>query len=157
MARRKERQSFPQHIDLSPPFYTAYSLRGYANWLHNRAWETELVHLAGCLGRSPRQGGLGNTAFIFERKAYGHKAVGFFCTNERPMFLTANEAAAKLGIRKSQFLRAVKRGEIPPACINCRPRRWNDSQLDNLGGEGASVPTTNFEERIKNVLANEIR
>ena len=73
------------------------------------------------------------------------------------MFLTAKKAAEKLGINVAQFRRCVVRGEIPPHCLNTRPKMWNDSQLDSIGGEGSSAPTTNFRERIRNVLANEIR
>ena len=72
------------------------------------------------------------------------------------MFLTAKKAAEKLGIKESQFRRAVKRGEIPPACLNCRPKKWAISQLETIGKD-YNEPTTNIRERIKNVLANEIR
>jgi hypothetical protein len=72
------------------------------------------------------------------------------------MFLTANKAAEKLGINVAQFRRCVERGEIPPACLNCRPKKWAISQLETIG-EDYNEPTTNIREMIKNVLANEIR
>jgi len=64
------------------------------------------------------------------------------------MFLTAQKAAEKLGINVAQFHRCVERGEIPPACLNTRPKMWNDSQLDSIG-ENSSVPISDpLMERI---------
>lgn len=51
--------------------------------------------------------------------------------------LTANEAAAYLGMTTRQFLRAVERKEIPKAFIRTRPARWSKIQLDwALEGKG---------------------
>ena len=72
------------------------------------------------------------------------------------MLLTANKAAKKLGIKESQFRRAVKRGEITPACINSRPKMWAVSQLDSIG-KSSHASTTNFSQRIKDVFSDEIR
>ena len=64
------------------------------------------------------------------------------------MFLTAQKAAEKLGINVAQFHRCVERGEIPPACLNTRPKMWNDSQLDSIG-KSSSLPISDpLMERI---------
>lgn len=88
---------------------------------------------------------------IFLRELSGQVAGAPFCVNgETWMFLTANKAAEKLGIKESQFRRAVKRGEIPPACINCRPRMWADSQLDSIGKRSSvTAPSDELMERIR--------
>ena len=73
-----------------------------------------------------------------------------FCVNGKMiMFLTAKESAKELGISEPAFRRCVERGEIPPACLNCRPRMWAVSQLDSIG-KGSNVATSSDElmERI---------
>jgi len=63
------------------------------------------------------------------------------------MFLNAEAAAAKYGIRKSQFLGGVRRGELPQPILNSRPRMWLESQLDSLG-ESSNVQADALMERI---------
>jgi predicted DNA-binding transcriptional regulator AlpA len=63
------------------------------------------------------------------------------------MLLTAAESAAKLGIRESQFRRAVRRGELPKPFLTCRPHRWAESQLEKVS-EGSTVPSDALMERI---------
>lgn len=66
------------------------------------------------------------------------------------MFLTAKELAKEMGLSESAFRRCVERGEIPPACLNCRPKMWNVSQLDNLGkGSKVATPSDELMERIR--------
>jgi predicted DNA-binding transcriptional regulator AlpA len=48
------------------------------------------------------------------------------------MLLIAAEAAARLGIRESQFRRAVRRGELPKPFLTCRPNRWLAKDLEVL-------------------------
>jgi hypothetical protein len=93
------------------------------------------------------------------REEHGRRAVWLFlflCYWLMKMFLTAKKAAEKLGINVAQFRRCVERGEIPPPCLNCRPKRWAVSQLESIGN-ASNVSATNIRERIINVLANEIR
>ena len=62
--------------------------------------------------------------------------------------LTAAQAAARLGIGESQFRRAVRRGELPPPFLSCRPHRWSEKQLEPVA-EGVSVPSDPLMERIR--------
>ncbi len=52
------------------------------------------------------------------------------------MLLSANEAAEKLGIKVSQFRRAVERGEMPPPSIRGRPHHWSWDRIESYLKEG---------------------
>jgi len=64
------------------------------------------------------------------------------------LLLTAAQAADRLGIRESQFRRAVKRGELPQPFLTCRPYRWLKSELI-ARPEGSSVERDALAERIR--------
>jgi hypothetical protein len=65
------------------------------------------------------------------------------------MLLIAAEAAARLGIRESQFRRAVRRGELPKPFLTCRPQRWLEKELETRP-EGFNVaPNDELAGRIR--------
>lgn len=56
--------------------------------------------------------------------------------------LTIAEAADYLGMKVSQFRRAVARKELPEPLIKCRPQRWARVQIDwTLEGRAVSAPS----------------
>lgn len=59
-----------------------------------------------------------------------------------PETVTAVEAAKRIGISKSQFHRAVDRGELPGPCLKSRPWRWSWGAIEKAletPGEPAST------------------
>ena len=106
-------QRFQQHIEYYPTLNTPYGTQ----WLDKQNQFVCIIVL---------KEEIRNNLAGAHREEHGRRAVWLFlflCYWLMKMFLTAKKAAEKLGINVAQFRRCVERGEIPPPCLNCRPKR----------------------------------